>query len=171
MSDSLDQWIRRQYRLSAEGLLRSISLNLSKRRPGFGQTITAAPGAVVASPVLGSYDPDPDYFFHWFRDAAVVVDALRVLYEDSGDSQLLVHLSDFVDFSRSLQDLDGRQLALAPWRNAVAPDFKQFLRTEEDLSRAHGDAISGETRVNADGSLDISKWPRPQNDGPPMRAL
>ena len=28
--------------------------------------------------VLADYDPDPDYFFHWFRDSAIVIDALRV---------------------------------------------------------------------------------------------
>jgi len=35
----------------------------------------------------------------------------------------------------------------------------------------HGDAIPAETRVNADGTLDISNWGRPQNDGPALRAL
>jgi glucoamylase len=34
-----------------------------------------------------------------------------------------------------------------------------------------GEAVAGETRVNPDGTLDLSKWPRPQNDGPPMRAI
>jgi glucoamylase len=71
----------------------------------------------------------------------------------------------------SLQDLDGRRLAETPWRGAVAGEFKQFLRSEAELSRAHGEALCGETRVNADGTLDISKWPRPQNDGPAMRAI
>ena len=30
---------------------------------------------------------------------------------------------------------------------------------------------SAETRVNPDGTLDISSWARPQHDGPPLRAL
>jgi len=35
----------------------------------------------------------------------------------------------------------------------------------------HGAAIGGETRVNPDGTLDITGWPRPQYDGPALRAL
>jgi glucoamylase len=31
--------------------------------------------------------------------------------------------------------------------------------------------VAAETRVNPDGTLDISSWPRPQNDGPALRAL
>jgi glucoamylase len=45
------------------------------------------------------------------------------------------------------------------------------VRTDEDLAAAHGEAVAGETRVNPDGTLDISKWPRPQNDGASMRAI
>jgi glucoamylase len=47
----------------------------------------------------------------------------------------------------------------------------KFLRTEADLAGAHGDRIRGETRLNADGTLDISSWPRPQHDGIATRAL
>ena len=170
--ESLDRWIDRQYRHSAIALMRSVSpLGVVKARPGFAQVIRPRKGSIVASPVLGAYDPEPDYFFHWFRDAAVVAEAMRELFEDSGDAQYLAHFADFVSFSLSLQGLDGRRLAETSWRHAVAEDFKQFLRTEEDLSYAHGERVSGETRVNADGTLDISKWPRPQNDGPAMRAL
>jgi glucoamylase len=170
--ETLDRWIEQQRVRSASGLLQSVSpLGIVKCRPGFAQTIRPRIGSIVASPVLGAYDPEPDYFFHWYRDAAVVVDALRVLFEDGGDSRLLSHFADFVNFSRSLQELDGRRLADRSWRDSVAADFKQFLRTEEDLSQARGEALSGETRVNADGTLDISKWPRPQNDGPAMRAI
>jgi hypothetical protein len=45
-------------------MLSSISpLSIVKHRPGFGQTVQPIAGAIVASPVLGAYDPDPDYFF------------------------------------------------------------------------------------------------------------
>jgi glucoamylase len=170
--EPLEHWIERQYLHSASALMRSVSpVGTVKSRPGFAQTVRPRRGSIVASPVLGAYDPEPDYYFHWFRDAAVVVEAMRELFEDTGEAQYLAHFADFVSFSLSLQDLDGRRLAETPWRRAVAVDFKQFLRSEEELSRAHGEALSGETRVNADGTLDISKWPRPQNDGPPMRAI
>jgi glucoamylase len=45
------------------------------------------------------------------------------------------------------------------------------VRTDQDLAAARGAAVAGETRVNPDGTLDLSKWPRPQNDGPSMRAI
>jgi glucoamylase len=172
--EPLDDWIEHQYRHSASALMRSVSpLNIVKHRPGFAQTVIPRQGSIVASPVLGSYDPEPDYFFHWYRDSALVVDALRVLNEDAAAGlNTLAHFADFVRFSLSLQELDGRRLCESTaWRSAIAPDFRKFLRSNEDLAAVHGDAVSGETRVNPDGTLDISNWPRPQNDGPALRAL
>jgi glucoamylase len=170
--EPLDAWIERQYRHSASALMLSVSpIGIVKTRSGFAQTVRPHRGSIVASPVLGAYDPEPDYFFHWFRDSAIVIEAMLALFEDTGSAELLGHFADFVRFSLSLQHLDGRRLAESSWRNAVAADFRQFLRTDEDLSAAHGESLSGETRVNADGTLDISKWPRPQNDGPALRAI
>jgi GH15 family glucan-1,4-alpha-glucosidase len=176
MSEALDLWIERQYRHSAAAMMRSISpIGIVKRRPGFAQTVTPRRGSVVASPVLGAYDPEPDYFFHWYRDSAVVVDALRLLFEDASvECHALVHFADFVRFSLSLQELDGRRLSATDspsWRDRIAPDYRQYVRSAEDLATAHGEAVAGETRVNPDGTLDLSKWPRPQNDGPSMRAI
>ena len=122
--------------------------------------------------MLGAYDPEPDYFFHWYRDSAIIVDALRILYEDASfDLDLAAQFADFVQFSLSLRTLDGRALRGVSWRDAAAPEFRQYLRTDEDLAGVHGEAVAGETRVNPDGTLDISSWPRPQNDGPALRAL
>src|SRR3984885_10555916 len=107
---ALDDWIDRQYRLSASAVLRSISaVQLVKERAGFGQTIRPAKGSVLASPVIAAYDPDPDYFFHWLRDSAIVIDAVRTLVEDGGDvSELLNSVKDFVRFSLALGELNGR---------------------------------------------------------------
>ena len=171
---TLSGWVESQYAHCAHAMLRSISaVDLVKDRPGFGHSIRASKGSVIASPVLGSYDPDPDYFFHWLRDSAVVMDALRLLYEDGqvGDSAL-TQFDDFVNFSLELGKLDGRTLVRdRSWRNQVAADFEQFLRADADLETALGDIVAGETRFNPDGTLDISKWGRPQNDGPPLRVL
>ena len=172
--EPLGVWVDRQYRHAASAMMLSISpLGLVKTRPGFGQSVVPVRGSIVASPVLASYDPDPDYFFHWYRDSAVVVDALRLLYEDgSAAAGALAQFSDFVRFSLSLQHLDGRALVATPaWRAQVAPEFRKFLRTDDELACVHGEAVAAETRVNPDGTLDISGWPRPQNDGPAMRAL
>lgn len=171
---AFESWLERQLRHSARAMLTSISpVSIVKHRPGFGQTIRPIAGAIVASPVLGGYDPDPDYFFHWFRDSAVVIDALRLLYVDRriGD-EALQHLRDFTRFSLAVGRLDGRVDAAAPDRRArVAPDFLQWLREDRDLASAYGDAVFAETRVNPDGTLDVARWARPQHDGPPLRAL
>jgi glucoamylase len=174
MMEPLDQWVERQYRRSAAALLRSVSAtHIVKTRPGFAQTVVARKGSIVASPVLAAYDPDPDYFFHWYRDSAIVIDALRLLTEDAAASiDGREHFADFVKFTLGLHALDGRALVRAPeWRKSIAADYEKFVRTDADLAPVHGDAVLAETRVNPDGTLDISNWPRPQNDGPALRVL
>ena len=128
-----ESWLETQLRHSAAAMLCSISpVSIVKQRPGFGQTIRPLAGAIVASPVLADYNPDPDYFFHWFRDSAVVVDALRLLYIEGhiGD-EALQHLRDFVRFSLDLNRLDGRAAAAVEDRSAcVAPELLQYLRED-----------------------------------------
>ena len=148
-------------------MLTSISpVTIIKQRPHFSQVIQPKPGSVVASPVLAAYDPEPDYFFHWYRDSALVMDALFLLRGELAEADRL--FQDYVRFSLDLGALDGRALP-ADWRAAAQPDYARFLRADTGL--AHGAAIEAETRVNPDGTLDITDWPRPQNDGPALRAL
>ena len=173
MTESLEQWLGREYRHAATAMLTSVSAcDIVKERPGFGQTVRPVAGSIVASPVPAAYDPDPDYFFHWFRDSAIVIDAVRLLYEARHvGSEALTHFADFVRFSLSLRALDGRALVALPhWRQKVTPSFEQYLRGD-DLLTASGDAVYADTRVNPDGTLDISRWTRPQHDGSPLRAL
>jgi glucoamylase len=173
VTDSLEQWLACEYRHAATSMLKSVSArDVVKERSGFGQTVRPVAGSIVASPVLAAYDPDPDYFFHWFRDSAIVIDAVRVLYESGHlGAEALTHFADFVRFSLHLHALDGRALVERPrWREKVRPDFEQYLRGD-DLALVAGDAVYADTRVNPDGTLDISRWPRPQHDGPPLRAL
>jgi glucoamylase len=171
--ESLEPWLERQYRYAAAAMLESVSpVRIVKSRPGFGQTIRPRKGSVVASPVLADWDPEPDYFFHWYRDSALVMDALRVLVNaGSVGREACSHFKDFVQFSLTLQQLDGRVLAASSWRENCAPEFIEYLRSETELATVHGDAVLAETRVNADGTLDLSKWTRPQHDGAPLRAL
>jgi glucoamylase len=169
----LEHWLAREYRHAATAMLRSISASdIVKERPGFGQAVRPAAGSIIASPVLASYDPDPDYFFHWFRDSAIVIDAVRLLHE-AGDlgTEALRYFADFVQFSLALRSLDGRALAAAPeWRTKIAPGFEQYTRGDE-IADVAGDGVYADTRVNPDGTLDISRWARPQHDGPPLRAI
>jgi glucoamylase len=174
MSPDFEYWVDAQYRRSAAAMLVSVSpVGLVKSRPGFGHTIHPVKGSIIASPVLADWKPDPDYFFHWFRDSAVVMDAVRLLFE-AGDlgTQAVTHFQDFVRFSLDLQALDGRKIIeTTAWRAQVTPEFVQYLRKDKELGAVHGDSVVAETRVNPDGTLDISSWTRPQHDGAPLRAL
>lgn len=173
--ESLDQWIERQYGHAMAAMLPSLSpVEIVKERPGFGQTVVPRKGSIVASPILASYDPDPDYFFHWFRDSAMVMDAVRLLRADGSlaEARALEYFRDFVHFSLTLFELDGATLVASPgWRTAVAADFAKFVRPDAELASVRGELVSAEARVNPDGTLDISKWGRPQHDGPPLRLL
>ena len=173
MTETLDQWLVREHRHAASELLKCVSAReIVKVRPGLGQTVRPIAGSIVASPVLAAYDPDPDYFFHWFRDSAIVIDAIRLLYV-AGElgAEALTHFADFVRFSLSLRELDGHALTSSPdWGKNVTPDFAQYLRGQE-LASVTGDKVYADTRVNPDGTLDVLRWNRPQYDGPPLRAL
>jgi glucoamylase len=173
-ASSLAGWIDRQVAKSAAAMLQSISaVHLVKERPAFGQIVKPASGSVLASPAIASYDPDPDYFFHWLRDSAVVIDAMGVLIaEGAYGSEAVGVVADFLRFSLGLCNLDGRALLERGDREAeVDPAFRQYLRPESELRAVFGDAVLGEARFNPDGTLDITKWGRPQHDGPAMRAL
>ena len=173
-TSSFDDWIDRQHRHAARMMMCSVSqVGVVKTRPGFAQEIRPKRGSIVASPVLADWDPEPDYFYHWFRDSAIVVDALRRLYEAGYlRAEAVMTLADFVAFSAGLAELDGRKLIEAPgWRGRVSPASAGFLRSDEDLALVHGERVLSDTRVNPDGTLDVTTWGRPQNDGPALRAL
>jgi glucoamylase len=140
--------------------------HLVMERPGFGQRVIPRPGSVLASPVCAHYDPDPDYFFHWFRDAAIVVDALRVAVlagftERSG----VARLSELLQFTRALHLLEGGEfLERSHFRTKVQPAFLQYLRPDAEIATLSGDAVLADARVNPDGTPDFTRWSRPQND-------
>jgi glucoamylase len=170
----LDSWIKSEARFAAGAMLRSVSAtNLVKDRPGFGQRVAPRPGSVLASPVPASYDPDPDYFFHWFRDSAIILDALRVARAEGLEKQIAVdRLREFVEFSRSLRELDGRELVRkGRFRGKVQPSFLQYVRPDDAIAAVFGDRVLAEARVNPDGTLDFTGWARPQNDGPALEVL
>ena len=171
---ALDDWIEREARVAVSGMLRAISATrIIKERPDFGQRIAPRPGSVLASPVLAAYDPDPDYFFHWFRDSAIVIDALRAAREDGRvDATAVDRLGEFVDFSRTVRGLDGREFIRdGRFRDKVQPSFLQYVRPNEEIAAVIGAAALAEARINPDGTLDFTRWARPQNDGPALEVL
>jgi len=98
---------------------------------------------------------------------------VRLLFEAGHlREEALTHFADFVQFSLALDDLDGRSLVSAPaWRDKVIPDFQKYVRPDEELTTVRGSAVTADTRVNPNGTIDISRWARPQHDGPPLRVL
>jgi glucoamylase len=170
----LDSWIESEARFAAAAMLRSVSAtNLVKDRPSFGQQVVPRPGSVLASPAPAAYDPDPDYFFHWFRDSAIVIDALRVAEAEGFERQTAVdRLREFVEFSRAVRALDGRGfLRPGDFRERIQPPFLQYVRPDKEIAGVFGDAVLAEARINPNGTLDFTRWARPQNDGPALEVL
>jgi glucoamylase len=173
----LGTWIADQARHSATAMERAISATrLVRRREAFGQTVVPAAGSVLASPVIADWDPEPDYFFHWVRDSAIVMRTVAELMEDSASTaereRWQRHFEDFVHFSLALCSLEGAVfMSASHHRQATRRGYRKFLRRDAELRRLAGDALLGEPRFNPDGTIDILRWSRPQYDGPALRAL
>lgn len=174
---TLASWIDRQAQRSAAAMKRAISATkLVRRREMFGQTVVPAAGSVLASPVMADWDPEPDYFFHWVRDSAIVMRCVAELMGDAANAEGRARwqrlFEDFVGFSLRLTQLDGAAFVSTSRHRAATPkDYRKFLRPDAELRRLPGDKLLGEPRFNADGSIDFLRWSRPQYDGPALRAL
>ncbi|HXW73897.1 MAG TPA: glycoside hydrolase family 15 protein [Steroidobacteraceae bacterium] len=171
---ALDDWIAAEAQYATQTMLGAISAtHLVMERPGFGQRVIPRPGSILASPVPAHYDPDPDYFFHWFRDSAIVIEALRVaLITGYTDRSVLTRLREFLQFSRALHSLNGAEfLRRTDFRARVQPDFLQYLRPDAEIAALSGAGVLADVRVNADATLDFIRWGRPQTDGPALRAI
>ena len=81
------------------------------------------------------------------RDGATygyaIIEALRQAYEHGAIGEVAIgHLADFVAFTTSLGRLDGRGLVQDPsWREAIEPDYAQFVRPDDDLAPVHGERL------------------------------
>jgi glucoamylase len=175
-SSAFDSWIAEQTQRSIAAMELAISAtHLIRRRPEFGQAIVPSLGSVLASVSIGDWKPEPDYFFHWLRDSAIVMRTVADLMRDAATpaerARWRKHFEDFVDFSVRLQCLDGSVERERGYRHRTEPEFRKFLRGERDLMTLKGDRLLGEPRFNPDGSVDIMRWSRPQYDGPALRAL
>ncbi|KAI9141736.1 Six-hairpin glycosidase-like protein [Paraphysoderma sedebokerense] len=128
-ANNFEDWFSRQHKFSLQHLLKNIN------PPG------TVPGVVVASPSKR----DPDYWYHWIRDAALVVDVVNDQYElGNGDLKRYEQIfRDFASLSR---------------RNQLTP-------TKSGVNNL------GEPKFNVDGSAFNDDWGRPQNDGPALRAM
>ena len=179
MTESLDLtgWIARQAHHSALTMEGAISATQQiRRRESFGQIIVPAKGSVLASPVIANWDPEPDYFFHWLRDSAIVMRSVAELVQDAAEERerqrWRAHFEDFVRFSLALTNLNGGLFARqSRYRELTRRGFRKFLRPDAEIRALFGDKLFGEPRFNPDGTIDVLRWSRPQYDGPALRAL
>ncbi len=89
-NQDLREWIDQQYQISIQKLFANLSPN------------GTLPGTVVASP----QKENPDYWYHWVRDAALVVDVVLSL-ENTENINSKEFLFDFVEVTRINQNRSG----------------------------------------------------------------
>lgn len=176
-SNDLELWIARQAQRSALAMEQAISAtHLVRKRDAFDQLVVPAKGSMLASPAIADWDPEPDYFFHWLRDSAIVMRAVAELMQDAATAtereRWRRHFEDFIRFSLALTGLNGADfLAQSRHREMTRRGFRKFLRPDAEINALTGDKLLGEPRFNADGTIDFFRWSRPQYDGPALRAL
>jgi glucoamylase len=170
----LERWIAAQRDGAIRALRRAVSaVDLEHGRPGFGWHVRPAPGSILASPVSAAWDPEPDYFHHWIRDAAVALkvwpDILEVVPE-SERAWWRQAFRDHVAFSLAISDPDRDLPATNPLESSTRDDHRRFLRPDAELAALRDRALLEEPRWAPDGGPDLERWSRPQDDGPALRA-
>ena len=102
--------------------------------------VDGSPGAVIAARSRSN----PDYYYHWVRDAALAIDSMIDIYKSSTNKKqkelIRKKVFEYLDFSTRIQN----------------------VTTQTDL---------GEPKFNVNGSVYNDPWARPQNDGPALRAI
>jgi glucoamylase len=98
-------------------------------------------GAVIASP----QKKDPNYYYHWVRDAALVTNTIVQIYKNTDNVTLQEKLSGWliksIEFTKKIQSTPNKSKGL------------------------------GEPKFGWDASAFNEDWGRPQNDGPALRAI
>ncbi|KAI0850178.1 carbohydrate-binding module family 20 protein [Daldinia vernicosa] len=120
---------------------------LEKLLSNIGSTGSSAQGAsdgiVVASPSKS----DPDYFYTWSRDAALVFKAIIERFTNSYDASLQTQIQNYIIAQAKLQTVSNPSGSLSD-----------------------GTGL-GEPKFNVDLSAFTDSWGRPQRDGPALRAI
>lgn len=129
IGDDLSTWAGAQEKSSIERMLFNIS----------------PPGTVLGVVVASPSQHNPNYYYHWIRDAALVMGVVVDLYlrATNAETKKYIHerLIDYISFSRT---------------NQLTPNMSGGL---------------GEPKFLVDGSAYLEPWGRPQNDGPALRAI
>ncbi|KAG7142145.1 Glucoamylase like protein [Verticillium longisporum] len=133
---NVDQWIQQELPIARAQLLCNIG-------PNGCNSAGVASGLVIASPSKS----DPDYFFHWTRDAGLVFKAIIDLFVENYDAGLQQNIQNFIVGQAKLQTV-----------NNPSGSFSSG-------------AGLGEAKYLANGAQFTGNWGRPQRDGPALRAI
>ena len=99
-----------------------------------------AKGIVVASPSKSH----PDYFYHWVRDAALVMNTVIDLASREKNNDI---------------------------KNKLRESIFDYVKRVQNIQLISGFTSLGEPKYHVDGSLFTGPWGRPQHDGPALRAI
>ncbi len=165
---SFESWIDSQKSTSWTRLLANIN------------RADTAPGVVVASPSKC----DPDYYYHWTRDAALVMDLIVRDYLSNKQDDFLAAIKTYVDFSRANQlsnaqtglgepkfYVDGRPFDL-PWgrpqndgpalRALTLIRFAKSLLSDGDAAyvneKLYRNSLPADTVIKADLEFVAHHW-------------
>ncbi len=169
-----DEWVERRLAAAIRALRSAISATALRRvRQPFGWSVQPAAGSVLASPRVAAWDPEPDYFHHWVRDAAIAIGVLpEVVAAVRADERRwwLDAFAAHVAFSLAISDPERPGPERHPLADTTRADHRQFLRPDAELAALAGNAWLAEPRFAPDGGPDLEQWARPQDDGPALRA-
>ena len=173
---AFNDWLAGHTAYCAAQLAQAISATtLCRERGEFGQRIKPSRGSVLASRVIANWNPEPDYFFHWVRDAAIAMRAVVDLGHLAESPAERAHwqrcFHDMVRFSLGIASNRSVKPAPVDYRDRTLKSCKRFLRPRSQLAALSEERLLGEPRFNPDGSVDVLRWSRPQLDGPALRAL
>lgn len=166
-------WLAARRRTAAAELRAAVSAtHLVRERAGFGWRVSPAPGSILASTRMDIWDPNPDYFHHWVRDAAIALAAVPAAMAADPGSEGFWHqaVADHIDFSLRISDPKRTGPASNPLKATTRPDHRRFLRPDAELAALSGSCWLEEPRCAPDGTPDLENWSRPQDDGPALRA-
>ncbi|KAF5333009.1 hypothetical protein D9758_015178 [Tetrapyrgos nigripes] len=130
----MDKYIATERAIARAGVLTNIGPD-GKKASG------AHAGVVVASPSTS----DPDYFYTWTRDSALVFKMLVDEYLYNGETSLKSHIDDYVA-------------------------AQQILQRVSNPSGNYQNGGLGEPKFHVNLTAFTDPWGRPQRDGPALRA-
>ncbi|KAF2713412.1 carbohydrate-binding module family 20 protein [Pleomassaria siparia CBS 279.74] len=131
----LDTWIAAQTPISLSGILANFG-------PSGMKAYGASTGILLASPSK----TNPDYFYTWTRDSALVFKTLVDQFISTGDTDLQLQIDDYISAQAKLQTVSNPSGSLSNGAGLAEP---KYMPT--------GSAFTGD-------------WGRPQRDGPALRS-